>query len=151
MPRPIHASAARTPLADAWWGRYLPIPFVERGRSFAGCDCRGLGLLILEEERGVRVPEPCELYGSTDPRNGRELADFFAGQAALWRPVKVAPFALLSFAVAGLPVHMGVSLGGVDFIHTQRGAGVRVSSLTDREAGEIAWGKRLMGAWRYAG
>lgn len=133
-----------------WWPRYMPIPFRERGRSFAGCDCRGLALLILEHETGSRVPEPSELYTSTDPRNGAELAAFFAGQADRWRPTEVAEFAVLSFAVGGLPVHMGVSLGGRDFIHTRRAAGVQIASLDEREPGEPRWGDRLLGAYRYA-
>lgn len=142
-PNPVRA------LPGDWWPRYLPIPFRERGRSFAGCDCRGLALLILEEELGQHVPDPAELYGATDPRNGRELAGFVADQAGLWTPCDLAPFAVLSFAVAGLPVHVGVALGDGAFIHTRRGAGVAVAGLDDADPGEARWGRRLLGAYRY--
>lgn len=134
-----------------WWGRYLAIPFRERGRSWRGCDCRGLAFLVLEEECGVRVPEPAELYGSTDPRNGAALADFARAQAALWRPAAIEPFAVLSFAVAGRPVHVGVAIDQQTFLHAQQGVGVRVASLAEREPGETRWGERLLGAYRYAG
>lgn len=132
-----------------WWLKYLPIPFRDRGRSFRGVDCWGLDLLILEHERGQRVPEPVELYGDTDPRNGRELANFVRAELARWSPCEIEPFAVLLFEVANLPVHVGLSLGGSSFIHAQRGVGVRIADLRDSEAGEGRWGRRLIGAYRY--
>lgn len=143
----------RAPLASAagWWASYMAIPFRERGRTRRGCDCRGLLLLVLEEQLGVRVPEPAELYGATDPRNGVALAGFARAQAALWRPCRVEPFAALSFSVAGLPVHVGVAVDAALFLHTRQGVGVQLASLTDHEPGETRWGDRLLGAYRYAG
>lgn len=134
-----------------WWASYLALPFRERGRTRRGVDCRGLLLLALEEQLGIRVPEPSDLYGDTDPRNAAALSAFARGQAALWTPCDVLPFAALSFSVGGLPVHVGVALGDDLFLHARQGVGVQAASLTDVEPGETRWGGRLLGAYRYAG
>lgn len=145
-------AARRSPgPAPGWWADYFPVPFRERARTRRGCDCRGLLFLVLEEQLGVRVPEPADLYASTDPRNAAQLAAFVRAQAALWTPCGVAPFAALSFSVAGLPVHVGVAVNPDLFLHTRRGVGVQLASLTDREPGETRWGDRLLGAYRYVG
>lgn len=138
-------------IAPDWWAQYLALPFRERGRTRRGVDCRGLLLLVLEEQLGLRAPEPSELYGSTDPRNGAQLADFARAQAALWQPCAAAPFAALGFTVAGLPVHVGVAIDDDRFLHARQGVGVQVSALSDRDPGETRWGDRLLGAYRYAG
>lgn len=134
-----------------WWASYLPLRFRERGRTRRGVDCRGLLLLALDEQLGVRVPEPAELYGDTDPRNGQALATFARGQAALWVPCGILPFAALSFSVAGLPVHVGVAVEDDLFLHARQGVGVQLASLSAADPGETRWGDRLLGAYRYAG
>lgn len=141
---------------DAWIARYMPIPFVEHGRSFRGCDCRGQHYLILEHELGVRVPEPADLYRGVDRRDAEDIAAFVRAQASLWRRVEpddngYPRFALLLFLVAGLPTHVGTSLGGRRFIHTQKGCGARTASLDEAEPGEAFWGSRLEGAYVYGG
>lgn len=37
--------------------RYAEIPYAERGRSFDGCDCYGLAILVLRHEFGVALPD----------------------------------------------------------------------------------------------
>lgn len=40
----------------AWCADYIGVPFLERGRDRAGCDCWGLVRLVLAERFGVAVP-----------------------------------------------------------------------------------------------
>jgi hypothetical protein len=152
------ANGVRRPSLDvgvSWISRYLPIPFVERGRSFSGCDCRGLNLLILEHETGVRVPEPEDLYRGTTRRDLVDMAAHMRAQAARWREIPAVDggypmFATLLFAVARQPTHMATSLGGRAFIHTQAGYGVTTGDLDEADIGRAVWGKALMGAYVYA-
>ncbi len=137
----------------AWIVPYMAVPFVELGRSMRGADCRGLHLLILERETGVYVPEPGELYASTTRRDAAAMADFVRGELACWRRIEADArggyplFACLLFAIGGLPTHVATSMGGRDFIHTQKGCGVRTGDLDEAEAGEGDWGSRLLGAF----
>lgn len=147
----------RSPPGDEWVLRYMPVPFVEHGRSFRGCDCRGQHYLILEHETGVRVPDATDLYRGVDRRDAEDIAAFVRAQASLWRRVEpdetggYPRFALLLFLVAGLPTHVGTSMGGRRFIHTQKGCGARLASLDEAEPGEAFWGSRLEGAYVYGG
>lgn len=135
-----------------WLARYFPVPFVERWRSFAGADCRGLAYLILEHETGRRVPEPEEVYASADPRCP-DLPGFVAATlAGAWQPVDAATlWAVHLFACVGVPAHVGVNIGGRSFVHTRRSTGVHVSSLDRRDPGETAWGPRLIGSYAFVG
>lgn len=148
---------SRAAVADTPWPlRYLAVPFRERGRDFDGADCWGLVLLILAQERGVIVPEPAQLYASTQLRAASELRAFFAEAAHRWRRLPAPePWSVLLFGVEvsgrTTPAHVGLSLGGRSFIHTQDGYGVQMSSLDERRAGDAAWADRLLGAFTYDG
>jgi hypothetical protein len=155
----FNANAVRVPsvaAGAAWIMRYFPIPFVDRGRSFAGADCRGLAYLILEHETGVRVPEFEELYRGTDRRDLADMAAQLRAEIGRWREVPAQDggypmFSVLLFTIAGQPTHMAVSLGGRAFIHTQNGYGVRTGCLDEADPGQVIWGARLKGAYVYGG
>lgn len=147
--------ARSLPEADRWIAPYMALPFVERGRSMAGVDCRGLTLLVLERETGVHVPDPEHLYAATDRRSAADLADVVRREQRRWRTVEpdaaggYPRFSVLLFAIGGLPTHVASSMGGRLFLHAQKGCGVRVGDLDEAEAGEGRWGDRLQGAFVY--
>lgn len=154
------ANGVRLTGEHAWIARYMPVPFVEEGRGFRGADCRGLHYLILEHETGVRVPDLAEVVADRvgdERRSPRACAELVKAHAARWRRIEPAPdggyprFCLLLFTIASLPTHVGTSMGGRLFIHTQKGCGVRPASLDEAEAGEGFWGSRLEGAYQYGG
>ena len=137
---------------NAWLARYLAIPFVDRGRGWDGVDCRGLVLLILEHERGIVVPEPETLYASTGIGDAAAMHAVARAAAARWRPCPVERFAVLHFERPRLPPHVGLSLGGGDFIHAEAGLGVVVSALDRPEPGAAwRWRDYLKGAFVYDG
>lgn len=144
--------AAAEPRSDlSWTVPYLRIPFVERGRSMRGVDCRGVVFLILERERGAVIPEPSALYAGTDLKDAAGQAAFVRAELGRWSPCAVQPFAALLFEAAGLPVHVGLALGDGLFIHARKGAGVTIGHLDEADPGEARWGRRLLGAYRHDG
>lgn len=138
-----------------WLLRYMSIPHVARGRAFDGADCRGWVLLILEHERGVYVPEPAELYASTDLRRAEDLRELVAAEANRWRRVpEPEPWSVLLFGIRGpggqmIPAHVGLALEARAFAHSQAGYGPQMGHLDLVERGEAAWGARLLGAYVY--
>ena len=57
-----------------WHEKYIGIPFENGGRSFLGCDCGGLVLLMLKTERGINAKDMLEVYERQElhTRDGQE-------------------------------------------------------------------------------
>jgi cell wall-associated NlpC family hydrolase len=134
--------------------RYLAIPHLRHGRDEAGADCLGLAILVLAREAGIVVREPADLWRAV--ANGvRDPAAILAAsraEAALWRPVTlaaVAAFDVIVFMVGRADAHVGVSLGGGDFLHSLTGCGVRCDHLDHRSQGRAAWRTRVARVYRH--
>jgi hypothetical protein len=52
---------------------------------------------------------------------------------------------ILIFRIFSRECHVGISLGGIDFLHTLKGRNSCIERLTDQD-----WNKRLTGVYRYA-
>ncbi len=123
-------------LSVQWPAEYLPIPFVDRGLTRAGCDCYGLYRLILLEQTGHALPEhPDVAAGETLAKLRNILA---AAKSAEW--TKVEPGDELGFDVVLMrgqfeaegrkhsrPIHMGCVVEPGVLIHTEEGAGVTLA------------------------
>lgn len=55
-------SDPRTFPACSDWSRWIGIPWADRGRDRAGCDCYGLICLVYAEEFGVELPSYADDY-----------------------------------------------------------------------------------------
>jgi hypothetical protein len=91
--------------------RYIGIPWIDRGRGIAGCDCYGLLRLVLSELRGVELPSLSDLYTSAAPENFRRIrvkpgatVAFFGrphgGGATVWRSVLAVVIAVAALIAA---------------------------------------------------
>jgi cell wall-associated NlpC family hydrolase len=63
----------------AWAAEYIGIPFLERGRGRAGCDCWGLVRLVLAERFGIELPSHADDY-ETVKDHGRLVELIQAGK-----------------------------------------------------------------------
>jgi hypothetical protein len=79
----------------AWSDKYIGIAFKDGGRDFSGCDCGGLALLILREEKGIVALDVNNLYTRRDfmTREGQKnLEKAVAHCLAEWREVPAGEF-----------------------------------------------------------
>ena len=127
-----------------WANDYIAVPFLEKGRSHAGCDCWGLGQLIYREQRGIELPGYEELYENTRDKATLERIIFEERQAR-WRQVtdpKEFDFALLR--MGGVPMHVGIVTKPGKMIHCAKDT----NTVHEKYTG-LKWQHNVMGFYRY--
>ncbi len=72
--------------APAWARPYIGIPFVDGGRDMEGCDCYGLGHLVLARERGVMTPAFSDQYTTIEDHD--DIDRLVAGEKRRWQPIE---------------------------------------------------------------
>ena len=131
----------------AWAGKYLAVPWLDRGRTLSGCDCWGLVRLVLHEEAGRELPDYADLYRSTDDTAGLErlFLDRWPLEGVEQVVGEPREFDIVLLRIAGQGCHVGVSLGDGRFLHVTPGStGPTVERLTSPR-----WAPRLLGVYRH--
>lgn len=130
-----------------WLDRYMAIPFKDRGRDFAGCDCFGLYMLMLANEAGVALGEPDASHGvNAKVAAGKIEAATISGDwievargngavvkrlAQKFDCVLMTAHVHVGMAVVASELHIGVALGKGKMIHTEYPAGCDWRSIDD--------------------
>jgi len=95
-----------------WAGEYLTIPFVDHGRDHSGCDCYGLGRLVLKEQKNIELPSLLDVYDDIkDTAKLQQHITYTAAQEKMWQPIpknNEQEFDFIIMRIMGLPVHMGI-------------------------------------------
>lgn len=132
-----------------WLDRYMAIPFKDRGRDFAGCDCFGLYMLMLANEAGVALGEPDASRGvNAKIAAGKIEAACISGEwfevargdgravkksAQKFDVVLMSAHVQVGMAVIASDLHIGVALGKGKMIHTEHPMGCAFVSLDDAD------------------
>ena len=123
---------------------YIGIPYAASARGPDTVDCAGLVMLFYRQEMGIELP--LAFYGpDADHEELAEVADdgMSSGQ---WVKVDVPQYGdVLVFRMFGQPTHVGVYIGGDDFLHSVAGKDScieRVSSWYSRLVGILRWHTR---------
>lgn len=122
-----------------WWGRYIGIPFVDRGFDLAGCHCWGLIWLVYRNERGVDLPTYGEISASDLIAIAREID---AGKCDPWVPVvgERRPFDVQTMwsriKIDGAWMrdqgHVGIMVSPTHMLHVEYSTAAVCVPLTDR-------------------
>ncbi len=109
-----------------WHEKYLGVPFVDGGRSFAGCDCAGLVILIYKKELDVDINDSTLSYsaGGYHNRASRAALDGLISESlAKWRSVEIKniqPFDVVRYSIGGARCHCGVYVGQGLVLHVEQ-------------------------------
>lgn len=120
-----------------WAEQYLKIPFRDRGATRSGCDCWGLLVLILAEQRGIVIPDYADEVEAGDWKTKMREITTRAESGAQWAPVEAGaeqPFDGVLMRgqyrddgrLRSRPVHVGLVLEPGRLIHAEAGAGVTI-------------------------
>jgi cell wall-associated NlpC family hydrolase len=131
-----------------WAARYVGVPFLDNGRSLAGCDCFGLVHLVLREQFGVELPSYVGAYASAQEMD--EVSSLIAGRipADGWRRVldhQARPGDGIVLRVMNRPWHVGVMVTATEFLHVSE---VQSTSTIERVDGP-RWKRRVVGFYRH--
>lgn len=108
----------------SWLDRYVGLPFVDQGRSIAGCDCWGLVRLVYANELKIDLPT----YGEISAHDLVAVSQMIEGNYVLepWREINrdsIMPFDVVVMRFYGTRKvgHVGVvAAGGTMVLHTER-------------------------------
>ena len=126
-------------MTSGWTEKYIGLPFVEGGRTLAGCDCGGLVLLVLLVERGIRAAD-FHAYSRLNFR-GKGFAALADGMESLaareWHVVtEPRPLDAVRFRYGRYPCHVGIYVDQGMFLHVEESQGA-VARLTDLN--DLVW------------
>lgn len=131
-------------------GRFIGVPWRERGRTpETGWDCWGAYRWVLRETLGVELPSLDGGYTDADPRRdagerGRRADAMRVGTEALGVEVESpAPGDCLVFRMLGAPIHVGLYVGGGQFLHVPPGVDTCLERMDSP-----TWKPRLLGIYR---
>lgn len=119
-------------------------PFLPKGDTPEGWDCRGCARWCYREWCGVALPDYADLYESAIvSRSGRaERARLLAEGLAAWRPVPPQAGALAWLSFLGVAGHVGFMISPTLVVHADTGIGTQLLNLE-----EVGGRYRLKGAY----
>lgn len=130
-----------------WTDAYIDLPFRRDGRDRRGVDCWGLVRLVYAERLGLILPDHLGIFTATDAPTLRRIAVAMEREAARWtlveEPVEY-DVVLMSRVVGGIPVHVGLCVGGGGLLHICEGANSTCEPLA-----RSLWTPRILGFYRH--
>lgn len=132
-----------------WANRYVGIHWLDRGRSWLGCDCYGLVRLVLAEQCHIELDAHEQFYRTV--KGDRDMiASTITREKCLpgWRKLDaddvVQPFDVSLFVVGGLPIHCAVMISRELMLHVRAGADAVIESIR-----RPYWRSRREGVYRH--
>jgi probable lipoprotein NlpC len=136
-------------MSYAWAAPYIGIPFLDKGRDKAGCDCWGLARMVWAEVCGVHVPSFLEYEDANSPKEiGTLLADKKEElQTRGWKALEQGqekPFDAILFRCLGETMHVALVAKKGEMLHTRTGTNSCIESYLSGR-----WKTRIVGFWRH--
>lgn len=99
-----------------WASKYVGLPYIDRGRTFAGVDCWGLVYLIMRREKGIELPSYGDISAHELIKVTRTIRD--KSGAEPWHPVNE-PRAFDVALMRGSPLHVGLMYDDRNILHIE--------------------------------
>lgn len=134
-----------TPI-PAWVGKWIGLPFADKGRGPDAFDCWGLVRAVLADQFGVTLPDYADAY--TDAHDHASVAAAVeAGLRDGWQTVdKPQCGDLIVIKIAGRPWHCALAVTPERFLHVPDKGTSCIERLDN-----VIWTRRIEGVYRHAG
>lgn len=125
-------------------GRYIGLPYQDKGRTFAGVDCYGICFLFLSEELQLQIPSYTDDY--RDAKHKVSVSDAFGQYSKKWQRVSSGWTLgdVVVFNLGGKPLHCGLLINKNDFLHCLEGTQSCLERLNS-----VTWSSRIEGVYRW--
>ncbi len=122
-----------------WPAKYVGIPYRGKGRDGDGLDCLGLLYLIYANEYGIKLPD----YDNYTHEDNGSIEGVFKNGIGEWCRIESRPpGALVMLTIGGHTTHLGIMIGGSQFIHSMQGCDAAIDSLDS-----YRWKNRIEGIY----
>lgn len=131
------------PTLAEWARQVVGTAYQANGRGPEGWDCWQAIREALRAVYGLELPA----YAYPE-RDWPAIAACVEEERPAWQPIPLGseqPGDVLLLRLRGLPLHVGLVLGGGDMLHAVRGLGVCVERYTGG-----AWRHRILGPYRHS-
>jgi cell wall-associated NlpC family hydrolase len=116
----------------------IGVPFKQRGRDKSGMDCFGLAIEVLKRE-GIQLDDA--FYEDLEADTKKRLMESLEASVPNTRLERPEKNCVIEFNILGQPSHIGVYLGGGEFIHASEQFGVVIDKL-------YRWKHKVKGYYR---
>lgn len=126
---------------------YVGIPWQDKGRDRAGCDCWGLLRLVYAECLGITLPSYGDNYATAADREA--LHALIAGELGPWIAIPAGSeqtFDGVLTTEGGVIRHVGIVAGNGAMLHMPEGSDSVIASYRSHR-----YRSRVAGFWRYQG
>lgn len=131
---------------NQWCEKYIPIPFLNKGRDWEGCDCWGLACLVYKTELGIELPSYLDEY--SDAELDENVWKTFKREVPLYweRKKENVKFDIALFRVLGNPWHVGIMLDNTNYMLS---TSCRIGTHIVDWSKNPLWKKCFLGGFRY--
>lgn len=132
-------------MIPAWVGKWVGLPYIDKGRGPDAWDCWGLVRAVLAAEAGIALPDYANAYSAACDRDSVATA-VEAGLAHGWQRVEQPQtMDLLILRIAGRPWHCALVVAPGLFLHVPPKSTSCIERLDSPQ-----WAKRIGGFFRHA-
>jgi len=131
---------------------YIGIPFVDNGRTKAGCDCWRLVGMVYRDHLNIELPEFPDVYIDRSSNTAllkslQRVADRMNEYKQRWKSVdKPQPYDVIILHTGELLYHCGLVVDRRNMLHTMENIDSAIEDFTG-----LMWKNKIEGFYRYAG
>lgn len=110
-----------------WWEKYIGVPFLETGRTLAGCDCWGLVRIVYRQELGILLPS---WSFHKDLNDTRIIENELSEAHKVFEKIdSIEPFSIALISSQISVLHVGIVVNEKTMLHTLKGKDACIAKI----------------------